>query len=86
MTITRGIWCIPYKSGARLISDVQKLAAAGVALPAPDPEDVAYAKRRDLTAEEQHLFAQGLTLSRRQGREINAHKLNRPAGLRAYAR
>jgi hypothetical protein len=61
---------------ARIISDVRKLLAAGVSVPAAGPDDVAYAKRRTgLTDEERELLARGLTLVRAQAREGNPRKL-----------
>jgi len=65
--------------GFRLIGDVRKLLAAGYPVPAADPDDWRYARKRALAADDCELFARGITLIRAQGREANARRLNRPA-------
>jgi hypothetical protein len=68
---------IPQREAAEFIAAVRKWLAAGMPMPEPDAVDLEYANRRSgITNEQRALFAQGLALSRQQGRECNPRMLN----------
>jgi len=63
------------KDATALIAAARGMNAAGM-LPEPDDDDYHYAKRRGLPDADARLLAQAITLSRRQGPELNAAKIN----------
>jgi hypothetical protein len=68
---------IPRREAAQFVTAARKWLATGMPMPEPTADDLDYVKRRSgLTDEQRALFAQGLALSRRQGRECNPRMLN----------